>query len=140
MEKPCLKDENEYPDDEVLSRYLGQAKDTWDLFNDFIKESYPSFSGEWRYYKDGKNWLHKITKKKKTICWVSVFHHKFKTTFYFPDKAEELIIASELEKDFIDQFVHGKHYGKTRGLTIEIEKADDLDSTNILIEIKEQLK
>ena len=64
MEKPCFKDENEYPNDDVLSRYLGQAKNTWDSFIDFINVSYPSFSGEWRYYKAARNWLYKITKKR----------------------------------------------------------------------------
>ncbi|MFC1555520.1 DUF3788 family protein [candidate division KSB1 bacterium] len=140
MEKPCLKDENEYPDDEVLERYLGEVKETWDFFIDFISKDYPAFSGEWRYYNDGKNWLHKITKKKKTICWVSVFHDKFKTTFYFSDKAEQLILESKLEKSFIDQFIHGKRYGKIRGLTVEIKNPLDINTTKILIEIKEQLK
>jgi len=64
MEKPYLNDKDEYPNEEVLSRYLGKVKNTWDSFIGFINESYPSFSGEWRYYKDGKNWLYKITKKK----------------------------------------------------------------------------
>ena len=140
MEKPCLNDKNEYPDDEVLDRHLGKVKDTWDSFMDFINESYPSFSGEWRYYKDGKSWLYKITKKKKTVCWVSIWHNMFKTTFYFPDKAEELIKASKLKKEYIDQFIHGKKYGKIRGVTVVIKKSTDVTSTKKLIEIKEQVK
>jgi len=70
MEKPCLNNKDEYPDDEVLSSYLGEIKSTWDSFSNFIKESYPLFSGKWRYYNDGKSWLYKLTKKKKTICWI----------------------------------------------------------------------
>ena len=140
MEKPCLNDKDEYPDDEVLSRYLGKVKSIWDSFIDFINESHPSFSMEWRYYRDGKSWLNKITKKKKTICWVSLYPNKFKTTFYFPDKAEELITASKLRKAYIDQFINGKRYGKTRGLTVEIKKSTDLNTTKTLIGIKEQLK
>ena len=54
MEKPCLNDKNEYPDDAVLSHYLGKVKKTWDSFIDFINENYPSFSGQWRYYNDGQ--------------------------------------------------------------------------------------
>ena len=73
MEKPCLNDKSEYPDDEVLSRYLGEVKNTWDAFLGFIKESHPLYLAEWRYYNDGKSWLYKITKKKKTICWVAVY-------------------------------------------------------------------
>ena len=140
MEKPCLNDKEEFPDDKVLNRCLGKVKNTWDSFIEFINESYPSFSGQWRYYKDGKSWLYKITKKKKTICWVSVYSNKFKTTFYFPDKAEDLITASKLRKQYIDQFVHGKRYGKIRGITVDVNKPVDLNSTKKLIEIKEQVK
>ncbi|MBN2007745.1 DUF3788 family protein [candidate division KSB1 bacterium] len=140
MEKPCLNDENEYPDDDVLSRYLGDVKKTWDSFIDFINVSYPAFSGEWRYYKDGNNWLYKITKKKKTICWVSVWHNLFKTTFYFPGRAEELILNSKIRVDLIDQFMHSTWYGKTRGFTVDIKNEGDLDTTKLLIEIKEELK
>ncbi len=140
MEKPCLNNKDIYPDDEVLSRYLGKVKDVWDSFINFIDESCPSFSGQWRYYKDGKNWLFKVAKKKKTICWVSIYHNKFKTTFYFPDKAEELITASKLRKEYIDQFISSKRYGKIRGITVEIKKPTDLNATKTLIEIKEQVK
>lgn len=140
MEKPCLSDKNEYPDDKVLNRYLGEGKNTWDILMDFISENYPLFTGEWRYYNDGKNWLYKVTKKKKTVCWVSVYHRKFKTTFYFPDRAEEFIVNSKLKKDTINRFVRGKHYGRIRGVSIEIQKPADLKETEILIQIKEQVK
>ena len=140
MEKPCLNDKDEYPNDKVLRRTLGKVKDTWDAFIDFINESYPSFSGQWRYYNDGKSWLYKLTKKKKTISWISVYPNKFKTTFYFPDKAEELIKASKLKKEYIDQFIYGKRYGKIRGITVEIKKPTDLNATRMLIDIKEQVK
>ncbi len=140
MEKPCLKDENEYPNDEVLSRYLGQVKNTWDSFIDFINENYPSFSGEWRYYKDGKNWLYKITKSKKTICWVSIYHNMFKSTFYFPDRAEDLICKSNLDPEYIENFITGKRYGNTRGVTVTIKYVSDIENTKLLIGIKEQLK
>ena len=140
MEKPCLKDKNEYPSDEVLSRYLGEVKDIWDSFIDFLKEDYPEFSTEWRYYNDGKSWLFKITKQKKTICWVSIYDNLFRTTFYFAVRAEDLIRNSKLTKKYIDQFINGKKYGKIKGITIDIEKLTDLETTKTLIEIKEKLK
>jgi len=140
MDKPCLNDKEEYPDDEVLSRCLGRGKRAWDTFLALLKESYPSFSGEWRYYNDGKSWLYKVTKKKKTICWVSVYPRLFKTTFYFPDRAEEFLTASPLKKEYVDQFIHGKRYGKIRGVTVDVKKPTDLSATKILIDIKEQVK
>jgi hypothetical protein len=140
MDKPCLNDKNEYPSDAVLSRCLGKAKNTWDAFIAFLNESYPSFSGEWRYYNDGKSWLCKITKKKKTICWVSIWPKMFKTAFYFPDRAEDLIKISKLKREYIDQFINGKRYGKIRGVTVAVKKSADLNATKTLIEIKEQVK
>lgn len=140
MDKPCLNDKDEFPSDEVLSRHLGKVKTVWDSFMDFLEEKYPSFTGQWRYYNDGKSWLYKLTKKKKTISWISIWHNMFKTTFYFPDRAEELIINSKLKKEYKDKFVHGRRYGNTKGITVNIKKPADLASTKKLIEIKEQFK
>jgi hypothetical protein len=87
----------------------------------------------------GKSWLYKVTKKKKTICWVSVWPNMFKTTFYFPERAKDLIKKSKLGKKYIDQF-NDRKYGTTRGITVEVKKAADLKATKTLIEIKEQFK
>jgi len=51
-----------------------------------------------------------------------------------------LIKGSSLKKEYKDQFVHGKKYGKIRGITVEIKKPADLNATKTLIEIKEQIK
>lgn len=139
MEEPCLNDKDEYPDDEVLGHCLGEVKTTWDSFLALLAESYPLFSAEWRYYRDGKGWLYKVTKK-KTVCWVSVWAGAFKVTFYFPDRAEELVVASKLKKAYVDQFVHGKRYGKIRGVTVTVKKPTDLNAIRKLIDIKEKLK
>jgi hypothetical protein len=140
MEKPCLNNEEEYPSDEVLLRVLGRTKRTWDAFMAMISQHYPSFSGEWRYYNDGKSWLYKLTTKKKTVCWVSVWPQAFKTAFYFSDKAEGLITEGRLEGQYVDQFVHGKKYGKIRGIVVTLTKIADLDAVKALIEIKEQVR
>jgi hypothetical protein len=140
MEKPCLNDKAEYPSDEVLSRCLGELKQTWDSFIEMIREDCPAFTGEWRYYNDGKSWLYKITRKKQTICWVSVCDRLFKTTFYFPDRAEDAIVASKLKKEYIDQFTQGRRYGKIRGVTVSIKRRTDLSATRTLMEIKVRVK
>ena len=140
MDEPCLREKTEFPDDKVLKRHLGNAKDAWDSLAAFLESDYPDYAGEWRYYNDGKSWLYKITKKTKTICWVSVYRGKFTTTFYFPDRAESLIVNSTLRKKYIEQFVNAKRYGKTRGLTVDIRKIADLSTTKKLIAIKEGFK
>ncbi len=61
-------------------------------------------------------------------------------TFYFSDKAEELIASSKLKKEYIDQFTLGQRCGKIRGVTVTVKKATDLKAIRTLIDIKEQLK
>ena len=140
MAAPCLNDQTEYPDDQVLKSCLGEAMGAWDRFAALLQSDYPNYSGEWRYYNDGKSWLYKITRKTKTICWVSVCRGKFTTTFYFPDRAESLIVNSTLRKKYIEQFVNGRRFGKTRALTVDIRKIADLSTTKKLIAIKEDFK
>ena len=140
MDKLCLNDKEEYPDDEVLSRYLGKVKETWDSFNVFLNESYPLFSGQWRYYNDGKSWLLKVTKKKKTIFWVSVLNGTFKIAFYFGDKAEPAIMASDISEELKAQFKNGKKYGKIRGITLQMNNKNDVENVLALIETKLKVK
>ena len=137
MREPCLIDPDEYPNDEVLERHLGEIKPVWDSFLSSIEEAHPSFATEWRYYKDGKEWLFKVTKKKKTISWVSVFKGTFSTSFYFTDRVEELLKASDLKPEYLEQFRNAKMYGKIRPLTVDILDAADLEMTEILIRIRE---
>ena len=140
MNNLCLNNKEEYPTDEVLALHLGEAKAAWDVFMDILEKDFPDISHEWRYYNDGKSWLCKVTKKKKTVCWVGVFDKYYNTTFYFTDKAAALISNSKLSKKYKDQFIDGKYYGKIKGIPIEIKKPSDLEDTKILIGIKEQMK
>lgn len=141
MERLCLNDPAVFPDDIVLQRCLGRAKSSWDEFFRLLHAHHPDLTGEWRYYKDGKSWLYKLTQKNKTICWISVDALKFKTTFYFPDRAEETIVSSALAAEYRDQFIDAKKQGKKfKGITVEIQRTADLQATQTLIELKKKFK
>ena len=139
MREAPLVDPDEFPEDPVLERHLGKTKSAWDSFLSHLEEAHPTFSTEWRFYKDGKRWLFKVTKKKKTICWVSVHEGMFSTTFYFSDKVEEHLNNSALDPSFVKQFAEAKRYGKVRPLTVEILETSDLEATKILIPIREKI-
>jgi hypothetical protein len=140
MENRCLNDKNTYPDDEVLTRYLGKAKNAWDSFMDLLKVEHPLISTEWRYYNDGKSWLCKATQKGKTVCWISVWDELFKVTFYFNVKAEEAIKNSSLDKEMKEQWMKDKNFGKIKPITLEVRKITDLITIKKLIELKESIK
>ncbi|MCG8696629.1 MAG: DUF3788 domain-containing protein [Bacteroidales bacterium] len=138
MDEPILKKEEEYPDNAVLEKYLKDTKPVWDFFIEMVNTR--DYTSEWRFYKDGYNWLFKVTKKKKTICWAAVFDGYFKNTFYFGAKAEEMIVNSSLAPEYTDQFLHGKRWGKIRGITVDIRNPDSLETSKILMDIREKLK
>ena len=136
VDKPILKDPNQYPTEEVIYSCIGKRKTLWISFFDMLHEHHPDFSQEWRYYKDGKNWLMKVTRKSKTIFLLSVWKNDFKIGFYFSDKAEELIDQSDIPDDLKQEFKNGKRYGKIRGLTIVFRKKKDIEYANSLIAIR----
>lgn len=112
MEGPLLRDVAEYPSDEVLARYLGKAKAAWDVFAARLAVEHPDASLEWRFYRDGKAWLGKVVRKKKTVCWISIWDRAFRTTFYFTARSDReldgLPIAKELRSAYRAQSASGK--------------------------------
>jgi hypothetical protein len=140
MENPILNDKNQFPTEEIIFSHLGKCTNLWiDLFS-YIHQTYPDFAEEWRYYLDGKSWLLKVTRKKKTICWISILKNAFRMTCYFGDKAEKTIIESKLSDEYKKKFKEGKKYGKIRGLTIVFSEKADLEAAKIMLTIKEKLK
>ena len=99
MDRPLLNDRNEYPDDGVLAAHLGRAKSAWDAFAAGVAARFGDASLEWRYYNDGNAWLCKVVRKKKTVCWVSVWDRFFKTTFYFTAKSDRGIESLPIPSD-----------------------------------------
>jgi hypothetical protein len=93
-------------------RSLRPAMEAWKTFTELLKSAYPLFSPEWSYYNDGKSWLFKVHKKAKTVCWVSVWEKYFKVTFYFNDKAQELIKNSSLPKIYKAGYLRPEKRGK----------------------------
>jgi hypothetical protein len=135
-EKPILNDPDQYPTEELIYSCIGRRKALWISFFNTLHEQHPDFSEEWRYYNDGKNWLMKVTRKAKTIFWLSVWKNAFKITFYFSDKAEELINHSDIPDDLKTEFRNGKRYGKIRGLTIVFSKKKDIEYAESLIAVR----
>lgn len=140
METPLLSDKNQYPSEDIIFSHIGKTKALWSSFFDWIHSQRPDFMEEWRYYNDGKSWLMKVTQKKKTIFWLSIVKGAFRTSFYFVDRAEEVLRNSPLSEERKAEFLEGKRYGKLRGITICHTRKKDVEEAKILIDIKSRLK
>jgi hypothetical protein len=140
MEIRVLTDEKIFPTEEVLSSHLGKAYPLWQSFFTDMHAAHPECAEEWRYYNDGKSWLMKITRKKKTVVWLAVYSGMFRITAYFTDKARAAVIASTLSEACKEQFLKGKKIGKLVGITVTFKKKADVKDGLALIALKASMK
>ena len=95
-------------------------------------------SHEWRYYQDGKAWLCKITFKKRTICWLSVWDGFFKVTSYFPQRYFPEIETVCPDKDA--GIYMSKPVGKSLPVTADIADQKQVYGFMKVLELKKRLK
>jgi hypothetical protein len=82
----------------------------------------------------------KRKKLKKTIFWGALHEDTFRITFYFGDKAEPLILASDLPESVKNEFMTGKRYGKIRAISRKVFDENDVKIIMKVIDIKSKLK
>jgi hypothetical protein len=139
-EKIVLSDKSVVPTDDYIFSIIGESKVHWKKIMDYLSETYPDSSGSWNYYNDGKQWLFKFTRKKKTIFWASLLKDTFRITFYLGNKAEQVIENSDLPRSIKEEFKTAKRYGLIRPVTFVIRDEGDVDNVLKMIEIKIKLK
>ena len=140
MEPPILSDPNQYPSEDVIFPNIGKTKALWIPLFEHIHANHPDFAEEWRYYRDGKSWLLKVTRKKQTIFWLSIIRDSFRTTFYFNAKAEKLIQESDISNDLKEQYRNGMKNNRIQGLTITYANKNDIEEAKKLMKLKISMK
>ncbi len=139
-EKGILSDKNIIPTDDYIFSKIGDNRRYWDKIMNHVFHNYTNISGSWNFYNDGKQWLYKLVQKKKTVFWLSVLKGTFRISFYFGDKAEDLICNSDLPSEIREGFLSAKRYGKIRPVTIKINDETDADNVLKLVAIKSKMK
>lgn len=121
-----LRDENVYPDDVVLKSVLGDVFPVYQELTKTLTGSDFSIDLTWNYYKDGKSWLCKVTKKKKTIFWLSVWEGFFKAGFYFTETTGAGIATLDIDLSYKETFATAKPIGKLIPLVFDITRKEQL--------------
>lgn len=124
------------PDDEVIESIVGRKIDLWKSVLKHADENYKDVSGSWNYYKDGKQWLFKFVQKKKTLFWAAVIEKSVIITFYFGDKAESLVLDSDLPEPMKDGFRNAKRFGSIRPVSVVLSEQEDVENIIKLISLK----
>jgi hypothetical protein len=135
MDKPVLSDPAIFPTVEVLSSHLGKAKPSFDLLFQFNHSNFPEFVERWKYYNDGKSWLLNVSRKKKTLFWLSVRDGYFRTTFYLNWRAAQLVPDSKIPQKLKDQFKESEGE-KFRAITVVIKTKKDIEVYRKMVALK----
>lgn len=94
---------------------------------------------EWRYYKDGKAWLGKVTYKKKTIVWLSLWKECIKASFYFTEKTRPGVLDLNFSDNIKSLFSVAKPIGKLIPLIVDIKDEERLNDFIIILDHKKVL-
>lgn len=129
-----LKDENIYPDDNVLRKVLGESYAVYGNLLKLFDENEMIY--EWRYYKDGKAWLCKVQKKKRTIVWMSAWKGFMKAAFYFPEKYIDDLQKLEISEELKERIIHTKNIGKSKPCMFDINDDSIFKDFNAVLKFK----
>lgn len=140
MEALLLKDPMVIPNDDLVFSIIGDKSILWRRIISYLHENHKDISEVWRFYNDGKCWLFRTLKKKKTIFWVGIIDGTFRVSFYLGGKAEPLIAKSDLPERIKNEFINDKNNSMFRSITIKMGKGEDAENVIKLIEIKLKLK
>lgn len=140
METQLLREQHISPTKEVLKNALGDSYLVYEALIEIITDSKYGLVTVWNYYKDGKAWLCKVSYKKKTVFWLSIWDKFFKIGFYFTEKNNLGVTELEIEEKIKEDFSSSKSIGKLIPLVININKEEQINDVLKIIEYKKSLK
>ncbi|WP_251650949.1 DUF3788 family protein [Aeromonas dhakensis] len=95
---------------------------------------------EWKYYKDGKAWLCKVIKGKKTIVWMSAWKNYIKATIYLPEKHINGVLVLDIHEITKKAFIETNNIGRSRPCMFELKEENILEDFIKVMQFKMTLK
>lgn len=134
INKKELTDESVYPDEHLLKAVLGKSYKAYQKLLKLYDDNEMVY--EWRYYKDGKAWLCKVQKKKRTIVWMSAWKGYMKAALYIPLRYIDDIYALDLSEETKEKIGDTKNVGKSKPCIFEIRNQKILSDFNKVMQFK----
>ena len=129
-----LRDESVFPDENVLKIILGNSFEAYSELLKLFDDN--ELIREWRYYKDGKAWLCKAQKKKKTIVWMSAWKGFMQATIYIPARLIEKVYELPISQDTISKIQNTKNVGKSKPCIFEVRTTEILKDFSVVMQYK----
>jgi hypothetical protein len=136
MSNNLLGSKDIFPDEAVLQENLGEIYMVFkEMMNKLMSPDF-NLTAQWNYYNDGKSWLCKVSFKKKTVFWLSVWDDCYKVGFYFTEKTKDGVLYLEIDEAVKQDFLSEKSIGKLLPLTMEISNSNQLEDLYKIAEYK----
>lgn len=140
MSQIAMTDPTIAPTDELVLAYLGENITLWNALKEHLYANHEDISEIWRYYNDGKCWLFRYQIRKKTICWLSILEDRFQIGFWFGEKAEPVIEASNVSERAKSIYRNAKRTKIGRGIGFVVLNQEDVTDAIRLMEVRIKVK
>jgi hypothetical protein len=135
-----MTDPNVQPTEELIFSIIGENSIFWDKIIDYLYDKHSDITEEWRFYNDGKAWLYRALRKKKTIYWIGVIKDTFRVSFWISEKAIPMIESSDLPDRIKEEYRNAKPFNHSRCITVTVRLDEDLENVLKLIDLKMKIK
>ena len=129
-----LTDENTFPDENILKKILGRSYNAYSELLKLYKKSELTY--EWRYYRDGKAWLCKVQRKKRTIVWMSAWKGYMQATIYFPVRFLEDILQLNITEKTKNTILKTQNVGNSKPCIFEVRNKEVLRDLKKVMQFK----
>jgi hypothetical protein len=102
----------------------------------YLYDNNNDISEAWKYYNDGKSWLFRTLRKKKTIFWISILEDTFRIAFWFAERLEPNILQSDLPDKLKIDYQNAKSFNKSRCIYIDMQDSEDVQNVKKLIDLR----
>ena len=133
-----LRDEKVYPDSHVLQTVLSDSYNAYLHLTELFDKHEMTF--EWRYYHDGKAWLCKVQKKKRTIIWMSAWKGYIQASIYFPQKHIDKVYELNISETQKNKIRLTKDVGRLKPCIFEIRDQQIINDFEKVVHLKLECK
>jgi hypothetical protein len=137
METQLLREQEISPSKEILKEALGKVYNVLEELETRLTQDEFALTFDWHYYRDSKAWLCKVSHKKKTVFWLSVWDGFFKTSFFFLERHMEGISVLKINEN---SFTIEKEWGKMIPLIFNINSKKQFPDLLKMVEFKKKSK
>lgn len=135
-----FNDKKRKPTEETIFAAIGRAGSAWRALFEQIHREHPDLDEAWRYYEDGKSWLLKVSRRSKTVFWLSVQRGAFRVAFYFPERLTGALLESDLSEECKAEIRGHTPTSKLRPVRVTFGPKRGVQDVMGLILLKKRLK